>query len=200
MKDPARQPPFNLLPRCQDADAGFVWGRHHKAYLQYCVRRCPLTFDELMARCGYKKRQKFESRREDWNRGVGKIPLAYLQVLEVDMDLLETAVELDRREIEEAAERAGPPKTFIVRYMAAVCKTHELPEGTSEEEAIELVKQFSVERGFKCMIDTPGLKTILFSPDGSVYTGYCYPEVRLENGMLSFGSDGSQAGTAGVGR
>ena len=196
--DPARTLPFNLLPQHQDPDAGFVWGRHHRGYLEYCANRCPLSVDELMEHCGYKKREKFDYRRGDWNQGVGQIPLKYLSALDVDMDLLQTAVELDRREIDEAIERTGPPTSFVVRLMAAVCKTEELPIDVTEAEAIEYVKLYSMESGLKCMISFLGLKAVLFRPDGDVYTGHYYPEVSVKEGMVSFGTDGREVGTARV--
>ncbi len=49
------QLPFAVTPQSADLPEGFVWGRHHRAYLAHCSRTCATPLPQLAGRKGYKK-------------------------------------------------------------------------------------------------------------------------------------------------
>jgi hypothetical protein len=151
-----------------------------------------------MARCGYRKLQKFQRHKAAWDRGQARIPLAYLEGIGVDLDLLRTAVELDQRALVAAVSVPLLPRYFTARLMAAVYQTTELPEGCTEEQAVEMVRRFAAKSGRECCIHFPGLKSVFIRPDGSVSTCLYKPELRIDNGKVSFGETGDALGMVGV--
>ena len=191
--------PFNFTPPPSPKD--YTWGRNLLAYLSHCSSTCPLSPEDLAARCGYKKLHKFQYHRVAWDAGEGPIPLAYLQAINVDMDLLQTCVDLDQREFDEAVKVLPLPGYFILRAAGAAYVRRPLPEGMSEEEAVDFVREFATKIKMRCWIPfSGGLKTVWFRPDGSFFTSLNRPELRVEGKKVktvSFG-DVVQAGVMRV--
>ncbi|MBM3301234.1 MAG: hypothetical protein FJY85_14935 [Deltaproteobacteria bacterium] len=176
----------------------FIWGRHHKTYISYCKKTCSLPLLELTRRCGFAKVQKLERRRRAWDEGVQWVPLAYLQGLGVDMDLMKTCVDLDVREHEAALELPRFPECFTRKLMPAVYQRMPFPEGITEDEAIEIVRDHAQQTGFSCWIPYPPLLNILISPQGSVYFGLYTPQFLIKGRHVYFGDNGMGFGFMSV--
>ncbi len=83
--------------------------------------------------------------------------------------------------------------------MAAVYSELELPESTPEAEAIEILKRFSKEKGFRCFIPVRDLKTIYVNPNGTLFTQYYRPCLEITKTYVEASSDGSWVGKSYIG-
>lgn len=174
---------------------------HTKSYIQNqsskyrdpSLKQNPVVLD-LMEKSGYKKLHKFRNHRKDWDNARGEAPLGYLNAIGVDLKILKFCVEADKWEYDRALQIPLFPKFVVVRYMSAVYGTMELPSDTSEYVAIEMVKDYSREHGFRCYINYPELKTVWIEPNGDVHYSYYRPSIRFTKNMVIFGSDGSGLG------
>ena len=151
---------------------GYVRFRHTRAYFR---QRSVDHGDEkdLLLACGYSLRSlnKFRSHRKAWNDLSRKIPLKYADGIGIDLDIMNTALELDQQEFDQALQLPFFPKTAGVRLLAAVYSTCEFPANVSEEEAISILKEYSEKTGRHCFIQLAQIKTIWVRPEG-VYYGY----------------------------
>ena len=191
---------LNLGPLPEHGREGEHWGRHHLGYLAWCADRCPLSLKELADACGYRKLQKFDRRRRRWNDGKGRIPLGYLEALGVDLALLRECVDLDRREHDRALQTTRFALFFVARAAAAIYTRVELPKGTTEEEAIERMREHAMATGRSCLVNHPTLLTILVSPDGGVIAKSLEPELQVAGGTTSFGDRGDGVGVMQIRR
>jgi hypothetical protein len=175
--------------------------RHCKAYLK---SKSAERSDEdvLRVECGYSLTNsinKFRFHRKEWNDLERRIPLDYLSAIGVDLDTLKFTAELDSEEFDRAIEIPVFPRIAGARLMAAIYSQLELLENTSEAAAIEIVKQFSREKGVHCFIPVKDLKTIYVEPDGSVFTDYYRPSLKITKTYVEASSDGSTVGKCYLG-
>ncbi len=191
---------LNFAPWPEGGPDGYHWGRHHRRYIAWCAERCPLSLKDLAETCGYRKLQKFDRRRRRWNVGSGPTPVRYLSAIGVDLGLLGECVDLDRREHEAALLRPRFPRFFVARVAAAIYTRLELPKGTTEEEAIERMREHAMATGRSCIVNHPTLLTILVSPDGGVIAKSLEPELQVAGGAISFGERDDGIGIMRVGR
>ncbi|MGD0724349.1 MAG: hypothetical protein ABSB63_02175 [Spirochaetia bacterium] len=179
----------------------YVRFRHCKAYLKGKSDECK---DEnvLRVECGYSLKNsviKFRHHRKEWDNLERKIPLKYLSEIGVDLDTLKFTVELDQEEFDRALEIPFYPRIVGFRVMAAVFSQFELPENTSEREAIEVTKRFAREKGFRSFIPARDLKTIYVEPNGAVFIDYYRPSLEITETHVQASSDGSTVGKSYIG-
>ncbi len=127
------------------------------------------------------------------------IPLTYLAAIHADLETLRFTEELDCDEFHGAIEIPVFPRVAGFRVMAAVYSQLELPENTSEAEAIEILKRFSKEKGFRRFIPVRDLKTIFVEPNGEVFTQYYRPCLEITKTYVEASSDGSWVGRSYIG-
>lgn len=186
-------PPINEI-------ADYVFARNIKAYLRQ--KRMGRGLRELMACTPYKNITKFDKHLDEWLALVRPIPKTLLTGLGVDWDVLSFCYELDCENFQKAIEIPRYPEHFVVRLIPGIYSTKDLPKGVSEEEAIEIVKEYSSGR-FRCLISYPQLLTIYIEPNGRVRRSYYKPEFVKGRGpvgeVVYFGSDGRFIGTTRIG-
>lgn len=187
--------PFNIAPPAGNQVPGYERLRHVRAYIQQCSKGCGLTAHEIASRCGYGA-EKLRRRRPIWDRAECSVPLAYLEAVEVDMKVLETALEADQKESDAALRNRPVPGSFLVKLLPVVYRTVALPDDVSSEyEAIEYIRPQAVaQTHFKYYLHWPGLATLFFHTDGTVALGDFRPALRIERGSVSFGYDGTGFG------
>jgi hypothetical protein len=174
--------------------------RHCKAYLRSKSDECKDERQLLLA-CGYSIRSlnKFRIHRKEWNDLERRIPLEYLSAIGVDLETLNFALELDCEEFDKAAAIPFYPRVAGFRIMSAIYSQLELPENTSEAEAIEILKEFSRGKGFHSFIPVRDLKTIFVEPSGSVHIRYYRPALEITKTYVEASSNGSTVGKSYIG-
>jgi hypothetical protein len=151
---------------------------------------------ELVKKSGYSKYQKFREHRKDWNNIKRDIPILYLKSIGVDLEVIEDLVKVDLEEFEKVLEIPLFPTCGVIRYMACVYGTKEFESGTTEEEAIEILKEFTSIKRIRCCINYPYLKTIFVEPNGDVFYHYYRPSVKFTKNKLVLKKDGNGIGTS----
>jgi len=175
--------------------------RNVKAYLLQKsgnISRAYADKDEiwkLAESVGYKKFNKFLQHREGWHELTRKIPVKYLDAIDVDYEVLECTAGLDGEEYERALRVPLYPRGFTIRYMACVYQTVEFPPNTTEYEAREIMLDYAEETGRSCAINYPNLKTILVGTEGQVNTFYYEPNINFVGGYMIASSDGQSFAT-----
>lgn len=157
---------------------------HVKAYLKQ--KSGALTYfkdevddlKELAGQSGYKKFNKFIEHRKEWHEFTRRIPLSYLEAIDVKLDVLQFTVELDKKDFEKALKLRLHPEYFMINY-SPIPLSKSFPPDTSEEEAVNILREYCREKEKLCLINYPALKTIGVRPDGSVFTIYYEPEIKL---------------------
>jgi len=129
-----------------------------------------------------------------WHDLSRKIPVSYLDAIDVDYEVLEGVVELDKEEYKRALQIPLYPSGFTVRYMACVYQNVEFPPETTEYEAIEIMKEFAEEKRKSCIINSPDFKTIVAGKDGEIRTVYYEPEINIKGGYLMPSTHGRRLG------
>jgi len=137
-------------------------------------------FQSLMDKCGYAKRQKFVMHRGEWNSLGRKIPKSYLDAIGVDIHTLSFTLELDREEFDKVLNTPFSPEYATIRILPGIYQSIPLPEGITEEEAIEVMQLYVKEKNLRCFINLPEIKSIRFEPDGHVSI-YHFPPVIQES-------------------
>ena len=183
------------LSLAQEGPGGYLWGSHHRHYIAWSAGRCGLSTEDLAAACGYRKLAKFDRRRRKWNEGKGRIPLRYLEAIDVDLALLGDCVALDRREHEAALREARYPGFFVARVAAALYIKVPFPEGTHESDGVRLMVEYATANEQSCRIVYPELLAISVSRTGHVDSWSLAPELEVEGGTVSFGEPANEAGT-----
>lgn len=161
---------------------------------------------ELMAVSGYAKYFKFLDHLKKWNNLQMKVPNRYLEHIGCKQNVIEFTYELDRQEYEKALEVARYPRIGIFRIFAAMYSPLYFPDGTSEEEAIELLKEKQKKMAeehsgiqFRMAINYPGIKMIFVEAHGKIETMYYRPALRFSRHYLFVDTeDGSQQGTSRI--
>jgi len=133
---------------------------------------------KLMDLCGYSKKQKFILHRKEWDRLERKIPKKYLEGIGADINTFHFTLDLDREEFERISRLPFFPDYATVRIMPGIFQSLTLPQGITEEEAIEIIKIYAKEKNIRCFINLPDIKSIRFEPDGMVQTFYFPPDIQ----------------------
>ena len=175
---------------------------HTRSYIQQRSAAFPGPHSNraLMAACGYKKLEKFIKRRAAWDSLARPIPLAYLDSIGVDLNVLALAAEADQAEFAQALALPLAARWASVRLMPAVYADHELPGLLPEAEAVSYMLDQAGRRRLRCCISFGALKTVYVEPDGTTSTSFYPPSLRIEAGFLVTGGDGSAVGTCRLGR
>lgn len=137
---------------------------------------------------------KFLKRMEAWQKLEGKVPVKYFEAIGVQSDVLAYVQELDMEEFEYALSLPTYPKNFVVRIMAAIYLPVILPEGTTESDAIEIVREYQEEKKLRCCIKIQNLKTIYIEPEQGIHTITYPPILKKEGGFYFTGGVGSKVG------
>lgn len=162
---------------------------HTKTYIQ-CQSSYQKTDENVMRRSGYGSLQKFNKHRAQWDNLQRNIPLEYLKVINADLDIIKANVVNDLKEFEAALKIPLFPKSAVVRIFAAIYQTKEFLEGTSEEEAVEVMKEFSLKNRLRCCINFAELKSIWIEPTGEVNTTNYKPVINFTNFWMLVPEDG----------
>ncbi len=79
---------------------------------------------------------------------------------------------------------------FVARVAAAIYIRVAFPEGTAEEEAIELMREYAKANEQSCRIAYAGLLVIAASRGGNVDSWSLAPELEVHAGVVSLGEPG----------
>jgi len=170
---------------------------HVKCYLRSRSKKYKTT-RELMRASGYGNIDKFRRHREAFDNLQRRVPLAYLRAIGVDFEVIKWCLKLDYRDFKRACKIPLYPKYAIARALAAVYISIPIPDNTPEDEAIEIVRSFAMEKGMNCCINYPGLKTIFIKPQGTVHTLFYPPELRFTKHWLVVEDGGESIGTVKI--
>lgn len=188
---------------------GFIPFRHTQLYL----RRKLETFftsiigenrkerlKELAHILGYTDHSfpKFLKRIEAWQKLEEKIPVKYFEAIEVQPEVLAYVQELDKEEFEYALSLPTYPKNFVVRLMAAVFIPINLPENTTESEAIEIIREYQEEKKLRCCIKVQNLKTVYIEPQQGIHTITYPPDLKKEGEFYFVGRSGKNVGISEI--
>lgn len=120
----------------------------------------------MMALCNGRNMNKFQCRRLSWSQGLGEIPLAHLNVIQVSLDVLEDLVQADAADYARALATLPTPSSFIVKALPAVYVTRPLPETRRIEDIYWLV-QVAIESMPNSEVQAyhlwPKLKSVIFA-------------------------------------
>jgi hypothetical protein len=201
--------PFDFGQKPKNEVEGYEWGRHYQAYIRHCAKQRrlynrrvePELVQQALAACGMRNVNKFHRRRHAWNEGASPIPLAYLDFIGVDIEMLREAVALDEKEWQEALQKSLQPQHFIIRLIPAVYGRGTIPPGLTEEEAIQHVQEFQASHpGFRgCCINWPGIKAVNIWPDRPPTYSFWCPRMRVKGGQVRFAYNGGLEGVTRLG-
>jgi hypothetical protein len=147
---------------------GYERARLTKKYLRFCFSRFSNRFTSekestkiLAAASGYSERKltKFRQHKEDWLNFDRPIPISFAEAIGVKRKILEHCIQKDQLEFDEFNTRVAYPQSFGIRYMSAIYGKQLLPEGTDEEEAIEIMKQFVLKNKLGCWLNIDGIRS-----------------------------------------
>lgn len=178
----------------------FIRFRHTKSFISQKSsqvkdsRRQTPGLIELMKMCGYASFQKFREHRQEWDLLERKVPLVYLGAIGADIESIMHTVCIDQQEYDMAFKVPLFPRFAVVRLMAAVYQNIEFPAGADEDKAVNILKEYSREKGLRCCINYPDLKTIRIEPDGNVFYSYYRPAVEISGKWAIFISGGRNIG------
>ncbi|MDQ7823302.1 MAG: hypothetical protein RDV48_10945 [Candidatus Eremiobacteraeota bacterium] len=133
----------------------------------------------LHTACGYKSPRRFHHKMRDWLTLRDPIPMKFLKALKVDMDILETTLNLDRKEFQRIVEKRPVPAVFVICRSPIAPQTCKIPPSETEEEAIEYVRKVAVTHKIPCLIECPEIKTIWCDPEGKVRSTLFPPSMKV---------------------
>lgn len=187
-----------LIPRVTSVK-DYTPYRHVRLFLQTRYKALPVdrkglpvNLPEMMESIGYRKRLKFLNRmREQWLNAEGKIPLKFLDFLNVTKEDLLSVIEFDKEDFYEALKYANRPRYFQFRVLAAVYPVKRLPENVTEQEAVLIAADFlktqpDYIQKSGAWINYGGIKTLFINADGSTSVSYYAPAILFESGYVIF--------------
>ena len=186
---------LNLFGNSANKVEDYVYCRHVKDYLLSQHQKSGKDLKDIAAASGYTKIDKFKRHLEGWQNLASPIPKKYLQAINVDLDTLLSLLELDKVDYEVAIKIPRKTSVCTVRLLPGVYSTYSFGGMVSEEEAIELAKDYSKKIKSICIINFPGLFNIQIYPDGKVLKSYCHPSINITKEWVQFESDGSSIGS-----
>jgi hypothetical protein len=162
---------------------------HTKSYIQSKSRACK-DEKKLADVCGYRNLNKFRVYRMAWDNLERPIPTRYLTEIGVDLATLRFTVELDGEDYEKALSLPFFPKQAIIRFAATRFSTFNFFDGTSEQEAIAVLKDVSKKSHLFCLINVDEIKTIFVQPDGFCFTKYYRPTIEIRKDYVIASKEG----------
>ncbi|RLE15733.1 MAG: hypothetical protein DRJ08_04965 [Acidobacteria bacterium] len=157
------------------------------------------TTSELAKLCGYKDAFKFNGHRKQFDELRRNVPVDYLNAIGIDLEELKRCAEVDMKEFERLKElQPLYPRYGIERIMPGIYNNIEIPDGTIEENAVEMVKSYAKEKMHRCNINYPSFKTIWIEPSGKVLTIYYPPTYRITKHMLIVEESGENIGQSNL--
>jgi hypothetical protein len=181
--------PVFSVPQANRLD-DYVRFRHTKAYIRGKSLLHPSS-KEIMASIGYRTLPKFKAHRREWDELLRRIPIKYLFAIGVDLDVLRFTLELDQQEYDQALELPFYPKSYGIRLMPTVYHTMEFLPQTTEEQAIQILKNYSRDTRTYCFITVPKIKSVWVQPDGAVLTTLYRPELEINKAWVIASDSGS---------
>jgi hypothetical protein len=170
---------FFSVPDINKAD-DYVPFRNVRIYIKSCSEKFR-NKHELLLKVGYSKKSysKFCNRESDWLSLRRNIPLKYLFAIGAELQQIEVEVDADRGEYLNVLKLSFYLKNAVVRVMAAVFFQYKFKPGTTESEAIEIMRAYSKEKHINVCINYPGVKSIWIQPDGASKISYYFPSIRI---------------------
>jgi hypothetical protein len=182
---------LTLFSNPQNEVENYVYCKHVKDYLLSQHQKSGKDIKDIAYASGYAKLEKFKKHLEEWQKLEKPIPRKYLQVINVDIDTLLSLLELDKLDYEAAIKIPRKASACTVRLIPGIYSTYSFGGMVSEEEAINLAKDYSKKIKCQCMINFPGLFLIVIYPDGKVSKSYYHPSIDITKEWVQFGWDGS---------
>ncbi|MGD0229111.1 MAG: hypothetical protein ABSC19_01980 [Syntrophorhabdales bacterium] len=192
---------FDLIPFIPRVTSvkDYVPYRHSRLLLQTRYKELPVDkkglpvdLAKMMEAIGYRKRLKFLTRmKELWVNAQGKIPLKFLELLDITKEDLLWVLEFDKQDFRETLKDADKPEYFQYKIMPCVYPVEKLPEGISENEAVAYIIAFMQTQPewvqkYGAHITYNGLKTLWIESDGSTSVSYYVPDIIFEGGYVIF--------------
>ena len=162
----------SLAPGDGDADSGMGTVSANDAPVPDAANLLRIS---MVSGCG--SISEFLEKKKAWDTLQKKIPLDYLEYLEIDWSLVTHSLELDGEEYRTALKIPRYPKTVFIRLLEEVFISEPLPGGLSEKEALAFIQYNIGENHLYHCINYPELLTIFIEPDGRAVTAYYPPEI-----------------------
>jgi hypothetical protein len=175
---------------------------YSRSYLQQGRDSTELSRKELLLRSGYANSAKFYRILDSYPNFGKPIPSILLELLNRDIEVLRTCIELDQEAYESQLKSAVVPTSFTVRMMAAMYCGVAFPTSTeplTEQEAVDFVQNYSVQNNKQCCITFANLKTIWISPNHAPGISYYRPAMFVSERNVRFGTDGRGVATSRIG-
>lgn len=118
--------------------------------------------DELMRASGYSNLTKFIKHRKQWDSFQRPIPLAYLNYLKIDLNVMAAAQEVDYLEFENAKTIKLFPRYAKIRRATTYYQKYTFTDYTNEIEAIEIMQQLCDELETTALITLSGIQNYLY--------------------------------------
>jgi hypothetical protein len=134
-----------------------------------------------LRRPGQAESARFQRQRALWHELKRSIPVSYLRSIGVDLQTLRLAAERDHENFLVALSMPLYPRWAGVEWQYLGEAGMRLPQGISEPDAIRVLREFARDRGYRCSIRYPDLKTVLIEPGGRVRR-ILYPPVLTFTG------------------
>lgn len=177
--------PVHQLEKLSDYQRFF----HTKSYIQ-SKSRAYKDETKLAEVCGYRNLTRFRFHRMEWDNLERPVPTKYLAEIEVDLNTLRFTVELDGEEYEKALDLPFFPKQAIIRLAARRFSTFNFVDGTSEQQAIAVLKDVSKKSHMFCLINVDEIKTVFVQPDGFSFTKYYSPIIEIRKDYVTASKEG----------
>lgn len=176
--------------------SGFKRFRNTREYIRGLSSAIPdrlRPYPELVALkqwSGYAKLDKFRIHRQEWDDLRRRVPLKYLEAIGADLEYVRRSVAADHEEYNLATKLPLFPRCAIQRLMPAVYVAIEIPPGTPEAEAVNMLQILCNKKRFRCCINYPELKTIWIEPDCASVTSLYFPELSFTKDSALFSRGG----------
>ena len=118
---------LNFNNPAENDTPNYEFCRNTKTYLNQERKSCQLDDKTVAEKTGYRNFSKFLRKRELWHIMKMSFPRKYLEVIGVDWNTLEYAVEIDNEAFLKELEKKQIPDRFIVRYFAAMYGNRDIP-------------------------------------------------------------------------
>jgi hypothetical protein len=103
-----------------------------------------------------------------WHGLKSRIPVSYLRSIGADLEALQLAAARDYENFVVALSMPLYPRLALVEWQHMGEAPVELPPGIPEADAVSVLLDFAQNRGYRCSIHYPDLKTVLIEPVGRV--------------------------------
>jgi hypothetical protein len=176
----------------------YQWGRHHRSLIANAAKARKATLHEVAEACGYKNVNKVQRKRQNWSMGLGEIPLAYLDLLNLPLADIEAAVARDIVAARQAFDAVESNDHFLFKIIPGIYARKSFPVAPIAD-CIEFARCHAREIPVLHFIQWPTIRTIQVYPNGKVAEWGYPPKIDIKNGFISFGYDGAQNYSTRVG-